>query len=105
MAMAHRVAYLMNVYNILMCLIVNTYQIEVHLVPTKGDWTWEIKGVKHVQVLGIVDKRQIITFVSSLAERVIVTFTSCVSKDNKSYTPTHESWKKAMFFSWFPSDL
>jgi hypothetical protein len=51
-----------------MCLIINTYQIEVHLVPTGRDWTWEIQGAKHVQVLGIEGKRQIITFVSSLVE-------------------------------------
>lgn len=68
MAMAHRVAYLVKVYNILMCLIVNTYQIEVHLVPIGGDWTYEIRGAKLVQVLGIEDKRQIITVVSSLAD-------------------------------------
>ncbi len=68
MAMAHRVAYFVKVYNVLMCLIVNTYQTRVHLVPTKGDRTWEIRGAIHVQVLGIEDKRKITIVVSSSAE-------------------------------------
>jgi hypothetical protein len=28
-------------------------------VPTRGDRTWEIKGAKHIQVLGIKNKRKI----------------------------------------------
>jgi hypothetical protein len=48
MAMARKIAYLVKVYNIPMCLIVNTYQIGVHLVPTKGDQTWETIRTKHV---------------------------------------------------------
>jgi hypothetical protein len=48
MAMAHRVAYLVKVYNIPMCLIVNTNQIQLHLVPIGGDRTWETRGAKHV---------------------------------------------------------
>jgi hypothetical protein len=59
MAMAHRVAYLVKVYNIPLCLIINTNQIGVHLVPTGGNRTWETRGVKHVQVSWIEHKRQI----------------------------------------------
>lgn len=105
MAMAHRVTCLVKVYNIPMCLVINTNQTKVHLVPTKGNQTWETRGAKHVQVLGIENKRQITTIISSLAKNVIVTFASCVSRDNKSYIRNHESWKKAMFFNRFPSYL
>jgi hypothetical protein len=40
-----------------------------------------------------------------LQQKGIVILTSCVSKDNESYTPTHESWKKATLFSQFASYL
>ncbi len=45
-------------------MVVNTNQIGLHLVPTGGDGTWERKGAKHVQVLGIKDKRKITIVVS-----------------------------------------
>jgi hypothetical protein len=89
-------------YNIPMCIVVNIDQIGVHLVPSGGDQTWETRGAKHVQVLGIEEKRQIINSCFIFSKKVIVTFASCVSRDNKSYIPTHESWKKAIFFSQFP---
>jgi hypothetical protein len=52
-------------YNIPPCLVVNTDQIGVHLLPIGGDQTWERKGAKHIQVLGIENKRQITTIVST----------------------------------------
>ncbi len=51
-------------YNIPPCLVVNTDQIEVHLVPIRRDQTWERKGTKDIQVIGIEDKRQITILVS-----------------------------------------
>jgi hypothetical protein len=50
-SMAHRVAYLVKMYNIPPCLVVNTNQTRVHLVPIGGDQTWARKGAKHIQVL------------------------------------------------------
>jgi hypothetical protein len=32
--------------------VVNSDQIEVHLVPTIGKHTWENKGTKHIKALG-----------------------------------------------------
>jgi len=55
--MAHMVVYLIKAYSIPTCLVINTYQTGVHLVPTRGDTTWETKGAKHIQVLGIKDKK------------------------------------------------
>jgi hypothetical protein len=72
MAMAHKVAYLVEVCNIPMCQIVNTNQIGVYLVPTRGNLTWETRGAKHVEVLGIEDKRQITIVVSSSIERSLL---------------------------------
>ncbi len=63
--MAHTIAYLVKMYNILTCLVVNTIQIEVHLVTIRRCWTWETKWNKYVQVLGIENKRQITIVVSS----------------------------------------
>jgi hypothetical protein len=62
--MAHKVVFLAKAYNILVCLVVNIDQTRVHLVPTRGDRTWETKGAKHIQILGIEDKRQITSVVS-----------------------------------------
>ncbi len=39
--------------------MVNIDQIGIHLVPTVGERTWESKGSKHIQVLGMEDKRQV----------------------------------------------
>jgi hypothetical protein len=39
--------------------------IRVHLIPNGGEKTWEPKGTKHVQMLGLEDKRQVIMLVSS----------------------------------------
>jgi len=63
--MTHRATYLVKVYNIPMYLVVNKDQIGIHLIPIKKYQTWETIGVKHVQVLGIIDKRQNMTIVSS----------------------------------------
>jgi hypothetical protein len=74
-------------YNIPPCLLVNTNQIGVHLVPTGGDQTWERKRAKHIQVLGI--RKQITTIVSTLANGSMLP-ASCVPRHNKSNVPTHE---------------
>jgi hypothetical protein len=49
-----------------MCLVVN---IGVHLVPTRGNQTWETRRAKHVQVLGIENKNKITTIISSSTKR------------------------------------
>jgi hypothetical protein len=63
--MTHKVAYLVKVYNIPTYLVVNKDQIGIHFIPIRKDQTWETIGVKHVKVLGIVDKRQNMSIVSS----------------------------------------
>jgi hypothetical protein len=63
--MVYKVVYLIKAYNILATLVINTNQIGVHLIPTKGERTWETKGEKNIHVLRIEDKRQIIIAVSS----------------------------------------
>jgi hypothetical protein len=55
--MAYQVAYLMKDYNIPPTLIVNNDQTSVCLVPIARERTWESKGLKHIQVLGVDDKR------------------------------------------------
>jgi hypothetical protein len=41
--------------------------IRVHLIPNGGEKTWELKGTKHVQVLGLEDKKQMTMVISSNA--------------------------------------
>ncbi len=63
--MTHRVAYFVKVYNIPTYLVVNKDQIEIHLIPIRKYQTWETIGAKHVQILGIINKRQNMSIVSS----------------------------------------
>jgi hypothetical protein len=55
--MAYRVAYVMKDDNIPPTLIVNNDQTSVHLIPIARERTWESKGVKHIQILRVDDKR------------------------------------------------
>jgi hypothetical protein len=66
--MGYKVAYLVKIYNIPPTLVVNNDQIGVHLVPIVRKWTWENKGTKHIKVLRMEDKRQIIIVVSSTVD-------------------------------------
>jgi hypothetical protein len=51
--MAYKVVYLIKAYNILATLVINTDQIDVHIVPTRGERTWEMKWKKKNHVLRI----------------------------------------------------
>jgi hypothetical protein len=64
--MVYKVAYLIKAYDILATLVINIDQIGVHLIPTRGERTWEMKGKKNIHILGIDDKKQIIVAISSL---------------------------------------
>jgi hypothetical protein len=56
--MAYLVAYLSKAYDNLLSLVVNSDQINMHLVPTIGERTWESMGSKHIHVLSIEDKHK-----------------------------------------------
>jgi hypothetical protein len=53
------IVYLVKVYNIPSSLIVNNSQTKVHLVSIASERTWEIKGNKHVKIIGVDYKRQV----------------------------------------------
>ena len=72
--MAQRLAYLSKCYSILKELVVNSDQTGIHLVPTCGTRTWDVKGTKHVAVIGVEDKRQITVTVSSSAAGNLLPF-------------------------------
>jgi hypothetical protein len=55
--MTYKVVYLVKAYSIPPTPVVNSNQTNVHLVPIGGERTWEPIGSKHVQVLGLEDKR------------------------------------------------
>jgi len=57
----------MKVYNIPPALIVNNDQTSVHHIPTTRERTWENKGLKHIQILRVEDKRQITMVISLVA--------------------------------------
>jgi hypothetical protein len=56
-------------YSIPPTLVVNSNQTEIHLVRNGGERTLEPKGPKHVQMLGLEDKKQITMIVSSSVAR------------------------------------
>jgi len=66
LTMVYKVAYLAKIYSIPPALVVNNDQTRVHFVSNDNKKTWEPKGTKHVQVLGLEDKRQV-TMLSYLA--------------------------------------
>ena len=72
--MAQRTTYLVKAHSIALELVINTNQTWIHLVPAGGARTWVEKGSKHVQILGMEDKRQIIVSVSSSATRNLLSF-------------------------------
>jgi hypothetical protein len=72
--MAQRCAFLVRVYNIPEGLIVNTDQTSIHLVPTGGARTWEVKNSKQVMVHRVEDKRQITVAASSAANGKVLPF-------------------------------
>ncbi len=51
--MAYHITYLVKFNSIPPCLVVNTKEIGIHFVPIDGEKTWENKGSKHIQVLGV----------------------------------------------------
>ncbi len=53
---AYHVAYLTKAYGIPPSPIVNSDQIDIHLVPVARKHTWESRGSKHINVFGIKDK-------------------------------------------------
>jgi len=67
--MVYKVVYFIKTYNIPTTLVIYIDQIGVHLVPTKGERTWEMKGEKNIHILRIEDKKQIIVAVSSSTNR------------------------------------
>jgi hypothetical protein len=57
--MVYQITYLMNVYNIISSLVVNSDQRGVHLIPIARYWTWEGNRSKHIQVLRVENKDQL----------------------------------------------
>ncbi len=99
--MAYRITYLMKLYLIPPCLVVNTDQTGIHLVPTTGKITQESKSLKHIQVLGVENKRQVtvvVSFASNgnlLLEQVVFTHTT-----HRCLPPSNEGKLKCINSSW-----
>ncbi len=70
--MCHQIPYLMKFTNSLL-IGNNSDKTRVHVVPTVGERTWEIKSKKHVKILGMDDKRQTIV-VSSTTNGLLLPF-------------------------------
>jgi hypothetical protein len=70
--MAYCVAYLAKTYDIPPSCVVNIDPTSMHLAPTTRECTWESKGSKHVHVLGIKDKKQMIMVVFSFVAKVLL---------------------------------
>jgi hypothetical protein len=63
--MVDHVSYLARAYNIPPRLVVNSDQTRIHLVPITKECMWKNKDNKHVHVLGVENKKQIIIVISS----------------------------------------
>jgi hypothetical protein len=101
--MVYRTTYLINTYSTPPAFVVNNDKIGIHLVPNSGERTWEPKGTKHVQVLGLEDKRQMTMIVSSnvvgdlLPPQIVLTSKVVTNTRNRttyaSYLPTYTNKK------------
>jgi hypothetical protein len=67
--MVYKVAYLVKTYSIPPTFVVNSDQIGVHFVLNGVEITYKPKGTKHVQMLGLENKNQIIMVVFSSVMR------------------------------------
>jgi hypothetical protein len=72
--MAQWTTYLVKAHSIAPKLVINTGQTWIQLVPAGGALTWAENGSKHVQILGMEDKRQITFLVSSSAAGNLLPF-------------------------------
>lgn len=72
--MAQRCAYLLRGNNISKELVVNIFQICIHLSSIWKSRTWETKRTKHNKVHGTEDKRQVIVIVFSTTHRHCLSF-------------------------------
>jgi hypothetical protein len=70
--MAHRVAYLMRLYNISKSLVVNFDQTGINLIPIGNSRTWKTRGTRHIHFIGIEDKRAISIVVSSSTTGIVL---------------------------------
>jgi hypothetical protein len=99
--MAYWVVYLMKVYNITLALIVNSDQTNIHLIPTTKERTWESKGSKHVQVLGVENKRQITKVIFLATNGFLLPLQIVLIKTIHHYLPpSNEGKKKCMNLGW-----
>jgi hypothetical protein len=55
--MAYKGVYLVKAYSIPPTFVMNNDPNGIHLAPNGAERTWEPKGTKNVQVLGLEDKR------------------------------------------------
>jgi hypothetical protein len=92
--MVYHVIYLAKAYNIPPSFVVNNDQISIHLVFTIGKHTWENKGSKHVHVLGIEDKRQVIMIISSFVARVLLPLQIIFTSTTPQTLPPNNNQKK-----------
>jgi hypothetical protein len=67
-------------------------------VPTGGDRTWEIKGAKHIQILGIKDKRKIKAIVSSSTNGTLLPLQIVFQETTNHSLPPMNKGKTFFFF-------
>lgn len=90
--MCHQIPYLMKFTNSLF-IGNNSDKTKVHLVPTKGKRTWEIKGKKHVKILGMDDKKQITIMVSSITSGLLLPFQIVFACNKFRFLPPPNDWR------------
>lgn len=99
--MAYWITYLVNVYNILSDLVVNSDQTSVHFIPITRYWTWESKGSKHIQVLKVENKRPIIMVVFLIVNGFLLPLHIVLKRTtHHCFPPSNEGEDKCMNLGW-----
>jgi hypothetical protein len=96
--MAFRVTFLVKLHNIPKSLMFNYNQTKVHPIPTRGSRTSEKKGVKHVHVVGMKDKKQVTTLVSFATSQLMFLFQIIFTNKMERCLPPHNHGKSLCYF-------
>ncbi len=99
--MVYKITYLVKLYLIPACLVVNTDKTGIRPVPTIGERAWESKVSKDIQILGVEEKRQVTLVVYSTTNGNLllgqVVFTSTT---HRCLPPSNEGKQKCINSGW-----
>ncbi len=96
MNISYQIASLVKVYNIPSSLVVNNSQTRIHFVLIASEKTWEIKGKKHVKIIGVDYKKQITLVIMSIISGLLLPLQIVFASNTHLLTPTTQVKKTKM---------